>query len=353
MRQELHSQLNNLMVFRSLFSLAQIAGYLRGFPVTINMLITSCCNLRCEICSAKGLMKDERELTSGQIIDFIKKIAVFKPALFFGGGEPFARKDIFEILKAVKAHRLKYGIVTNGTLLDSYAIDRLMETEPQIIIFSVYGEEAMHDAITGHSGAFKKLFDAVRYVIAQRKKTYVLLNSVINEKNYKDAEKIVRLGKRLGVDRIRFEQLIFLTHDEYSRHKRECVDKGFSQGSNLATYLKEMDNEDIGKELVGIFRGLRRRYGSFVIFKPHLSSDELSAWYKNNFLFKRKCMFIKHSVFVMPNGDITPCQFFPDCVLGNVTTDGLLQVWKGEKRRVFNSIIGKELLPGCMRCCKL
>ncbi len=350
-----YSQLNNLSAFRNIFSLRQVLTYMQGFPLTINLLITAKCNLSCSICSAKGLGKDEIELSGEQIIAFIEKIAKFRPAIFIGGGEPFLKKDIFDVLGAITKHKLKCGIVTNGTSLNSDYLERILLVEPDVLMFSIYGKEERHEAITGVKGSFNSIIKAIRFFIAKRKKTKVLLNSVINENNYLYMEEVAQLGKELGVDQVRFEHLVFISNKEYKHHLEVCKSK-FSDNEDeyfLTTHLQEMNNPEIGDVLKNKIPYLAGKYGKFVLFKPYLENNELLLWYSNDFNFNRRCLFVRHSVFIKPNGDIIPCQFFSNYILGNIVKDDISRVWIGKRRKSFLSIMSQRLLPGCNRCCKL
>jgi Predicted Fe-S oxidoreductases len=293
------------------------------------------------------------DLTAEQLRPFIRAMKRYHPVFFFGGGEPFIREDIFEIFTDIVRCKSSYGVVTNGTLLTPEKIRRLVELEPAVVIFSVYGNAEIHDQITGSPGAFAKAGENLRQLLALRKKTTVILNSVINEKNYRILDSIVALGKSLGVDHVRFEHLVFITGPEYQRHCRVCRRRFPAEELNIATNIQDSPGEPIGEELKTGIAALRRKYGNFVVVKPYAGADELAQWYRDGFHFNRKCSFIRHSVFIKPNGDIIPCQFFPDYVLGNIKNDDFMSAWGGKKHRAFQKILAEGLLPGCVRCCKL
>jgi len=347
------SQWNNLIVFKRLFSAKQFIAYFQGAPLTVNLLITSRCNLKCHICSAKGMYKDVDELTSRQIKNFLLQISKYQPALFIGGGEPFMREDIFEILAAIKRNRLKFGLVTNGTILDYNKIDRLFNLKPEILIFSIYGKEQLHEKITGVKGLFEKICKNINYAIGKKNGTKIILNCVINQENYGQLEDVIQLGRRLGVDLVRFEHLIFLTEKEYMCHKRAWTLNFSNDEIDMTTYIANIDNRDMGAVLSVEIPRLLSKYANFVLFKPYLRKDEIKGWYRKGFIIKRDCFFIKHSLFIKHDGDIIPCQFFSNYKLGNIKKDDLVKVWNGPKRRFFSSKLKKGLLPGCIRCCKL
>ncbi|MCP4649201.1 MAG: radical SAM protein [PVC group bacterium] len=353
---EIHSQINNLITFRRLFSVSQLANKVFNAPITVNLLITSQCNLRCKLCSTKdALSNGENDLTKDQLSGFIKTMRDYRPVIFIGGGEPFMRRDIFEIIEEIKQCGLRYGIVTNSTILDQAKISKLLkDIPPEVLIFSSYGgREDLHEGVTGLPGSFSKLCKNIGYALKERKKTKVILNCVINEQNYASLEESVLLGKRLGVDQVRFEHLVFLTDNEYKRHTEFCKDKFLDNEGEMTTSIQNLDNREMGDVLGKIIPELQKKYRSFVLFKPYLNNKELSQWYNSGFRNHRKCLFIQNCIFIKHNGDVVPCQFFSDYVLGNINNDNLIDLWRGQKRRAFNQILKNGLLPGCTRCCKL
>lgn len=347
------SQLNNLFVFRGLLSSRQMLWAVRNFPLTLNFLITCRCNLQCDFCSAKEMADGSQELSVAEIKDFLGKIKKYKPALFLGGGEPFIRNDVFDILSAIKENGLKYGIVTNGTLLNKKKIEILMQFAPEVLIFSVYGDRYLYKSFEDNAQVLEKVREIVKDVLRKRKKTRVILNSVINENNYDKLDQTILLAKDWGVDCMRFEHLIFMTSEERAMHDNFC--KSFSPGNSfkMTTNIQEAPMKEVGRGLQRLIPRIKKKYGRFVLFKPYLMNQEIAGWYKNDFKFNRKCFFVNHSLFIKHNGEIVPCQFFLNYGLGNVKKDNLEEIWRSQKQKMFRDVLKKELLPGCKRCCKL
>jgi len=341
------SQLNNFITFKDLFSLSQVINLLKKNPTTVNLLITSKCNLNCSICSAKGLKGESDELSTKQLIAFINAISGLKPVFFIGGGEPFMRRDIMQITSALHRNNIRYGIVTNGLLLNKQSIGELFKTPPAIIIFSLH----VHDVQENYS--LKTLQRNIAEVLTKRRNTKVLLNCVINRQNYKKLEDIILSAKKTKVDKIRFEHLIYVTQKEHDLHQRAVKKDLLCDAARLTTHIDEINDHAMSEYLSGEVPRLQKKYKNFVIFKPFLKKKEISKWYTDGFVIKRKCFFIKHSIFLKPNGDVIPCQFFADYILGNIKDSNLMEIWKSNRKKTFDQALQKKLLPACMRCCKL
>lgn len=93
--------------------------------------INTKCNLRCAYCrtsSGTGYAEDMRPLTLTQIcrlIDAAEELG-FHHVVVTGGGEPFLRDDIHDILNYGRIRKI---VITNGTPLTVSAIARLSECE--------------------------------------------------------------------------------------------------------------------------------------------------------------------------------------------------------------------------------
>ena len=95
-------------------------------PLKISMNLTKKCNLRCKQCfSDSGVIRD-KELTTAELyklFDDMNKYGTFFICL--GGGEPFTRDDLFDILEYGKKKQLAISVVSNGLLLTVNILKKL------------------------------------------------------------------------------------------------------------------------------------------------------------------------------------------------------------------------------------
>ena len=114
-----------------------------GLPIAGNFELTARCNFNCPMCYVHLTQNDglaEKELTAEQWIDIAQQ-ARDQGMIFvlLTGGEPFIRKDFFEIYDAIKAMGLLVSINTNGSMLQGEIRRRLLENPPHRINISLYG----------------------------------------------------------------------------------------------------------------------------------------------------------------------------------------------------------------------
>jgi MoaA/NifB/PqqE/SkfB family radical SAM enzyme len=115
-------------------------------PLSLQICITECCNLRCEFC-LHGTEKATEypfetmpvEYIHKLVDDFYKNNKKVKQILISGIGEPLIHRDIIEIVKALHKISEKIGIVSNGTLLNEKVSEDLLEAGLDILRISING----------------------------------------------------------------------------------------------------------------------------------------------------------------------------------------------------------------------
>lgn len=92
-------------------------------PLKISMNMTKKCNLRCIQCFSNSGKQLSNELTTTDIMNLFDEMS--RNGTFYiclGGGEPFTRNDLFDILEYGKEKQLAISIVSNGLLLNKEII---------------------------------------------------------------------------------------------------------------------------------------------------------------------------------------------------------------------------------------
>ncbi len=361
------SQVRQVWFFKDIFPLSRLAlGMLRfpfeysgqagnaSSPLAVNMLVTSQCNLHCQMCSfnAQKFSPDGKELTLEEIKGFLSRISKKKLHIFLSGGEPFTRPDIFDIIGHINELKLNFGICTNGTLLTEEKAERLLRSKPAFIIFSLHGDRELHDSITGMQGSFDKLITSIKMMRAGKKRPKVLINCAVSPANIGNLLDVARISDESGADMLRFEHLNFIS--EENAIKQAQVSKKIFPDDEIDFSTFHFGGLEESRCLSAIKNVISKRkdFRIPIYFKPYLSDREIASWYSGESLSSRKCFFIWRSFYVASNGDIFPCQFLL-YKMGNVLSDDLDTIWNGKKYREFRLQMKKGLMPLCSRCCKL
>ncbi|UCF80654.1 MAG: radical SAM protein [Acidobacteriota bacterium] len=137
----------------------------KGAPFAAQFEITYLCNLRCTYCynpthESVGEMTTENVI---YILDQLERLGVSK--VTFTGGECMAHPDFFKILEEAQRRQFIIDILTNGTLIDRAAAERLKHFPIEKIYISIRGDNAKtHEKETGVPGSFDKLLKAFEHL---------------------------------------------------------------------------------------------------------------------------------------------------------------------------------------------
>ncbi len=127
--------------------------------MTLQFHITGRCNLRCRHCYRQE--GNVEPLTYGDICRVVEQFLAlternnrtwgtdFRGHINLTGGEPFLHKDIDRVLTLLGRCRekLSYGVLTNGSFLNSAAMALLKETGAAFVQLSLDGNRELHDCL--------------------------------------------------------------------------------------------------------------------------------------------------------------------------------------------------------------
>lgn len=170
-----------------------------GLPISGTFELTARCNFSCPMCYVHLCKADPtQELTAEQWLDLARQ-AKDQGMIFalLTGGEPFVRKDFFDIYKGMKAMGLMISINSNGSMLNGDILRRLLEDPPFRINISLYGGcEETYRQMCGQN-AFHQVLEAITSL--KEAGVDVRLNYSITLQNCQDMEEIYRIAQRLGI----------------------------------------------------------------------------------------------------------------------------------------------------------
>ncbi len=146
--------------------------------------VTNLCNFRCNHCFVE-FEKKPKDLT----LDEIRPLAAeFQNLIWLdiGGGEPFIRADLHEIIGLFRAEEV--SIPTNGWFKDKMLdqiekIGRIRDLKKVILTMSIDGTEETHDVIRAKKGSFAKLKESFFEARKQFPDLRIKINTVLNERN--------------------------------------------------------------------------------------------------------------------------------------------------------------------------
>lgn len=163
-------------------------------PRAVDLLLTARCNLRCKYCSHFTSGADISEELSTDVwlkfFDELNRCAVMNVCL--QGGEPFCREDFKELVGGIVRNRMRFSVLSNGTLItDEMAAFLATTRRCDSVQISIDGSAAApHDAFRG-AGTFQRALEGLKTL--QRHGVPVTVRVTVHSKNVGDLESVARL----------------------------------------------------------------------------------------------------------------------------------------------------------------
>jgi len=273
--------------------------------------VTPNCNLQCIHCYTEARVnKDEQleTLSKEEIEKVIGEAAELGcRKIQFTGGEPTLRSDLKSLIEYAKVKGFELiEIFTNGTLLTEPMIKFLAEQKVNVAM-SIYSYRAKtHDAITKVPGSFEKTMNSLKLLLAYGVPTRCEI--VAMRQNEKELEATSYFLYQLGV---------------YTRPPDPIRPSG--RGRNMENWPTEYG------------QAFLQTKPSFIISRENYEKNK--RW--------NSCWFGKAAV--TSSGNVIPCVFARDQVVGNVKHQSLAEIILGEKMlRLWG--LNRDQIEVCRDC---
>ncbi len=267
--------------------------------------VTNHCNFRCQHCFIDFSPKRDLSLES------YRRLAAEAGRLFWldiGGGEPFLRKDLVDIVACFDAQVVQ--IPTNGSLPD-ITLNQVAELKRRVsaevgISLSVDGLEETHEAIRRAKGNWNQLWDTFEK-LRQLGGVKIKVNTVLHKDNLAEIIDLMKEIRRRGPD---FHSIILLRGDPMN------PDYGLPPVERL---------REIGPEIFAILETYD--YGKGGITARILKHYHRYLWNLSLETIERRtqvipCLAGQAHMVVLGNGDVSACEMLP--AVGNLEHSG----WK-------------------------
>ena len=319
------------------------------FPSSVDISITGKCNLKCRYCFYSDEMTARSDLSTEEWKKNIKKLGDAKiMRVTLTGGEPFTRPDFFELVDSVIENRMRYSILTTGTLIDEKTIEafsigkrRLRLDSIQVSIDGSCAE--VHNL--SRPDSFDRAVKGLRLLMNEG--FPVTVRATISKHNMDDLEAMTAfLLEDIG--------LPSMTNNEASPIGTGCTYK-----DEVALDHKEI--LAVGKRL----EKLQEKYPGRItaqagpLAKLRMYKEMEDARRTNQFTKRWKmgylssCGGVFNKLSILHDGSVVPCSMLHDLTMGNIQTDDLLDVWENcgviiEVRNRY--VVPMSEIPECANC---
>src|SRR5262245_14745224 len=309
-------------------------------PYALLTEITYRCPLHCPYCSnpvAASLFEAPRrpqggcynngELTTDEWKRVIREAAALGVLqIGFSGGEPLARCDLNELVRAAREANLYTNLITSGIGLDDDRVPALRDAGLDSVQLSFQSDESdLSDEIAGARAHQRKLEVAAKIRAAG---IPLSLNFVIHRRNIDRLAQMIGLAETLGAERVELANVQFY---------------GWAF-LNRATLLPTREQVARAREIATAAKA--RLAGKIDIFYV------LPDYYETR---PKPCLngWGQRYLTVNPSGDVLPCptasSAIPDLTFENVRARALDWVWRESES--FNRFRGTEWMPEPCRSC--
>ncbi|MBS3146872.1 radical SAM protein [Candidatus Woesearchaeota archaeon] len=302
--------------------------------VALSIKTTNKCNLNCVHCSPNSNIKEKHVTSTEYIKKVIKQfVDIGGTTLILGGGEPFTRPDLLEIINFADGLDLNINIETNGILVDQ-KIGGIRGKNITFIISLDGIRPETHDSFRRVKGAYAKTIKNIELLVKNNFK--VRITTVLNRKNENEIKDIVNYCMKMNIE----HRLLPIITDS----GRGSIDEARELALSPQEVLHYLE-----KSYLPIYR-------KFILQgKNHMLMVDLPrAILPKDIETFSICAWGINMIGLNHNGDISLCHYVTDeepFNLGRIDQKSLSELWFDSK--IFKNIrkINKKTLKGvCSNC---
>jgi len=296
-------------------------------PYALLAEITYRCPLHCPYCSNPTQTRSDQELTTSEWTRVIREAAALGVLqIGFSGGEPLARRDLQDLIRAAREANLYTNLITSGIGLDDDRVRALRDAGLDSVQLSFQSDNTdLADEIAGARAQQRKLDAAAKIRAAG---IPLSLNFVIHRRNIDRLTEMIALAESLQAERVELANVQFYGWAFLNRAALLPTREQVIRAREIATAAKA------------------RLTGKIDIFYV------LPDYYENR---PKPCLngWGQRYLTVNPIGDVLPCptasSAIPDLRFENVRARELDWIWRESES--FNRFRGTEWMPEpCQSC---
>ena len=296
--------------------------------LALHFELTNKCNLRCKHCyNIKYLENFSKDLSTNEVFDIIDKaINIGCTDMGFSGGEPFARKDILEIIKYVKDYPIH--ILTNGLLITEEILDEINSLGDLLIEFRVSLDGIKsHELLRGVD--CNQVINKIKLLIS--KGFIVTVNTMITKNSILELDEMYNLFKKIGIDRWRLDFIFNSGNANKNKIDNQLLLNNLSKIKSLIlTYVKE--RPDFELDINKMFR-----------------SAFLSSAKSINYDMSTKPCAYQGSLTVRPDGNVSYCPSM-ETTHGNILKDNIDDIVNSYSWKKISNLMVSDLHEKCLNC---
>lgn len=253
--------------------------------------ITHACNLRCAHCyqeEYKSHMPRAELFSALDSFGDLLRGRDVEPQINLTGGEPLLHPDFYDLCGEIRRRGYRLGVLTNGTLIDREAAEKLAALHPVFVQISLDGTRRIHDSIRG-KGAFDRALNGVDRL--KEAGVRVLVSFTAQRNNCASFAALAAVCRAHGVDKLWWDRVV--TEDP----ALAVTTRQFRRLVHTANRLRREEGSRGGTPMVSCGRALQ------------FGSDPCAETYR--------CSAGENMLILLADGSLMPCRRLP-FVIGNL-----------------------------------
>jgi radical SAM protein with 4Fe4S-binding SPASM domain len=288
------------------------------------------CNSNCIHCGSSAGLSRSNELDTREAIELVKDLkSCGYDGIALMGGEPFLRRDWYDVAKEIKRNHMKLTIVSNGFLIKK-EISNLNRLHVDCVSLSLDGASPqVHDYLRGVKGAFTKVLNSIK--LLRQEDISVSIITTVNKINLKELSKI----RDLLLDKnIAWQIQMALPIGRFPRELVVSREQYYAVAMFIAYNLKKYSSKQL--PLVGAH--------CFGYFSTTLPQTGLEPWFG--------CQAGKSVLGIQSNGNIKGCLTLSDKFIeGNIRNTNLYDILSSRLKcnHYLNDINAQDYCNSCKK----
>lgn len=301
-------------------------------PSRIDVEPINTCNFACDHCQVTHWKMPAVRLTPERLGAILDQFSRLLNVTLQGMGEPLLNKRLVDMLEECERRGVAPMIVSNGSVYTGNIASRLASLRRTTIVFSMDGATAETFEAIRINGRFESVVANIEALVRRRGGDVwprIELRTVATLRNVHELPGIVRLAKRLNVDRLTISTRLsdWGKADMQERTAPIDVSRNGSRTDRLLGKAMEVATAlDVPMEM---------KHG-----------EEYSA--------ANPCPWPWSSAYVAANGDVVPCCRIADASvvkMGNLHDEPFSKIWNNDKYRALRRRISRGDIPHYCRSC--
>jgi radical SAM protein with 4Fe4S-binding SPASM domain len=305
-----------------------------SLPKSVQVEVTGACNLRCRMCLVRyrPALGRSASMSFETFRDLVDELPEVRVVTLQGLGEPLMAPDLFEMIQYCKSRGIACGFNSNATLLTRQVSERLIDSGPDWLHFSLDGaSKETYEFVRDHANWDVVERNINRFVAIMRergaKRPQLSLVMVLMRFNFRDLPAVVERAAEWGIPRVRAQNL---SHDfsDAPTDAYEAIADFVSDQSVVGMSGAETDEVLEKARRVAAKRGVSLRLPSMSEQRPDVKIEGRTVG----------CAWPWRSAYVTHDGTVQPCCMVMGsdrARLGSIKDASFAEVWHNEDYRKF------------------